>query len=239
MKIFSIYIINKSGGLIYNLDNLDTANNSEIESCSKTIHNDEVEIPLKFKIFDERLIVDFGTWGAGIEPGISVTEYNNSYVWAGRTKISNNHDTQEIDVLDVIKKHQQRKLPVEYYPFKLTFEKPTKTSNEKIVIASIFHAIYAISSQLSPDRNYDQFSGISLLETDDCHLHCFQSPTGTKFLCVTEPIVNSSNTIQPFLKKAYQVYADFALKDPFYTIEMPIKSAKFEKQIRNSIEQLK
>ena len=227
MKIFSIYIINKSGGLIYNLDNIESAETNSIESCSRTIENDEVIIPLSFKIYDERLIINFGQWGAGIEPGIAVTEYNDQYVWAGNCK--------ETNVLDVLNKHKNKELPVEFYPFKLTFEKPKKTSNEKIVIASMFHAIYAISSQLSPDKNHDSFSGINLLETEDCHLHCFQSPTGTKFIAVTEPLFNSQNFATPFLKRLYQIYSDFALKDPFYTIEMPIKSAKFEKELKTSI----
>ena len=163
MKIYSIYIINKSGGLIYNLDNIEPPDSNAIESCSRTIDNDEVEIPLSLKIFDERLVIDFGQWGAGIEPGIAVTEYNDHYVWAGQCR------EKEVNVLEVINKHKNKELPVEYYPFKLTFEKPKKTSNEKIVIASMFHAIYAISSQLSPDNNYDSFSGINHLETDDCH----------------------------------------------------------------------
>lgn len=74
-----------------------------------------------------------------------------------------------------------------------------------------------------------------MLETEDCHLHCFQSPTGSKFIAVSECVPNSSTLISIFLKKVYQIYSDYALKDPFYTIEMPIKSAKFEKELKHSI----
>ena len=50
---------------------------------------------------------------------------------------------------------------------------------------------------------------------------------------------NSSNNVQPLMRKLYQLYSDFALKDPFYTIEMPIKSAKFEQHIKSSIRDAK
>ena len=46
------------------------------------------------------------------------------------------------------------------------------------------HSLHAIASQLSPLHGC---SGIELLESETFDLHCFETPTGTKFLLVVEP----------------------------------------------------
>lgn len=137
------------------------------------------------------------------------------------------------------------------YPFKITFEKPKKTSNEKIVIASMFNTWHAIASQLCPKKNHpqdpdqeayflkDTYEGIKLMEMDDVHLHCYQCPTGTKFLLVSEPSHDSSDQVKNLLLRIYQIYSDYALKDPFYTLEMPIKSGKFEACLKHVVQQMK
>merc|ERR1719219_460396 len=107
-------------------------------------------------------------------------------------------------------------------------------------MASMFNTMYAIASQMSPVKNDDnRHGGIELLETENIHLHCFQTPTGTKFLVESEPMFNSRNFVQPLMQRIYRLYADYALKDPFYTMEMPIKSTKFESHVRSSIKEAK
>ena len=44
--------------------------------------------------------------------------------------------------------------------------------------------------------------------------------TGIKFIVVTDPRAGSQEV---FLKKMHEVYADYALKNPFYSIDMPIR----------------
>ena len=57
-----------------------------------------------------------------------------------------------------------------------------------------------------------------------------QSVTGTKFMCQTDLKV-SSEKADMFLKKCYEIYSDFALKNPFYSLEMPIRAGKdFQKK---------
>lgn len=48
--------------------------------------------------------------------------------------------------------------------------------------------------------------------------NCVRSPLGIKFVLLTTP---SHPTPDVVLRKVYEVYADH-LKDPFYTVEMPI-----------------
>ena len=115
------------------------------------------------------------------------------------------------------------------------------------MIDNIHISLYAIASQLSP-RN--KSSGIQLLEADNFKLHAFQtltgllsislssyssfllaiclsiypsfflSNTGIKFVVVTDLKRNNEEML---LKKLYEIYSDYALKNPFYSIDMPIR----------------
>ena len=44
--------------------------------------------------------------------------------------------------------------------------------------------------------------------------------TGIKFIVIADP---RQSGIDILLKKLYEIYSDFALKNPFYTLDMPIK----------------
>ena len=57
-------------------------------------------------------------------------------------------------------------------------------TNDTLRVASIWHSLHAISSQLSPVPGC---RGIELLEADTFDLHCYQTPTGTKFFSVVSP----------------------------------------------------
>ena len=63
-------------------------------------------------------------------------------------------------------------------------------------------------------------SGIKELETDTFKLHCIQTLTGLKFVVLTD---TSAPCQEVLLKKLYEVYSDYALKNPFYILDMPIK----------------
>ena len=68
----------------------------------------------------------------------------------------------------------------ENYPLSLKFGRPRMTTNEKICLASTFYPLFAIASQLSPEP---KSSGIEILESDTFKLHCFQTLTGTAWVC--------------------------------------------------------
>jgi hypothetical protein len=52
-------------------------------------------------------------------------------------------------------------------------------------------------------------SGIESMETDSFVLHCFQTPTGVKFIVSARP---GARRLEEFLRKVYELYADFVLK---------------------------
>ena len=43
---------------------------------------------------------------------------------------------------------------------------------------------------------------------------------GIKFIVITDPRRNGEELL---LKKLYELYSDFALKNPFYSLDMPIR----------------
>ena len=118
------------------------------------------------------------------------------------------------------------------YPLNLKFGRPTMTTNDEIVLASMFYSLYAMAVQLSPDQGS---SGINELETDTFKLYCSQTVTGVKFIVVCDP---KQMGIDQLLDKIYELYADFALKNPFYSLEMPIRADLFDQNLQVAIDQI-
>lgn len=118
----------------------------------------------------------------------------------------------------------------ENYPLNLRFCRPRMTTNEKIFLASMFYPLFAIASQLSPEP---KSSGIEILEADTFKLHCFQTLTGVKFMVVAEPIQTGLDVL---LKKIYELYADYALKNPFYSLEQPLRCELFDSALVTVLE---
>lgn len=59
-------------------------------------------------------------------------------------------------------------------------------------------------------------------------LRCLQTRTGIKFVVTADPGTLDMDAI---LKEIYILYADCVLKDPFYELEMPIRSDLFSQAI--------
>jgi len=131
------------------------------------------------------------------------------------------------------------------------------SSNDYLVLAGTFHGyhishhpgpqrtntdscdrVHVITAQISPVPNS---SGIEVLETDGFRLQCFQTHTGnspgfvvpvnalgTKFLLITEPRQPNVDTV---LRRIYEYYADYVMKNPFYQLEMPIRCEEFDRNL--------
>ncbi|KAF1608634.1 UNVERIFIED_CONTAM: Trafficking protein particle complex subunit 4, partial [Eudyptes robustus] len=54
-------------------------------------------------------------------------------------------------------------------------------------------------------------------------------------IVVASPIID--RPVNKLLRRIYELYADFALKNPFYSIDMPIRADKFNEAIRNVVQQ--
>merc|ERR1712200_269150 len=118
------------------------------------------------------------------------------------------------------------------FPLNLKFGRPKITTNEKIVLASMFYPLYALAVQLSPEQGS---SGILELESDTFKLNCHQTLTGIKFIIVSDL---KQSGINQLLDKLYELYADYALKNPFYSLEMPIRADLFDQNLQIAIDQI-
>ncbi|KAG9243530.1 Sybindin-like protein [Calycina marina] len=116
------------------------------------------------------------------------------------------------------------------------------SSNDYLVFAGTFHGVHAITTRLYPlshqtvatrsslsnfDRP-DPPSGIEVLETESFRLQCFSTLTGTKFLLFTEP---QQANIEGILRRVYELYSDYVMKNPFYQSEMPIRCEGFDRRL--------
>lgn len=90
----------------------------------------------------------------------------------------------------------------------------------------------APSSNILPTPFHTRATGLEVLESSQFRMQCFQTLTGTKFLLFTEP--QQPNT-EAVLKKIYELYADYVMKNPFYTVEMPIRCEKFDRALDGSV----
>lgn len=101
------------------------------------------------------------------------------------------------------------------------------SSNEYLVIASTFQSVHAISSQIHPNS-----SGIKMIECVECRYYLMETATGIKFILSSDRVFSESYTERHVLPKIYELYTDFVLKNPFYTLEMPIKCPLFDVQLQ-------
>jgi len=209
MGIYHIFIVSKSGGLIYNYDH----NIPQVEN-EKT-YSYPLDIKLKFE--NKRVGVAFGDRD-GVHIGHVLLAVNGQPL---------NFDCLQdgTNVFDFLNDKEN-------FPVILKFGRAKITTNEKIVLASMFYPLYALAVQLSPDQGS---SGILELEADTFKLHCSQTLTGIKFIIVAD---HKQAGIDQLLDKLYELYADYALKNPFYSLEMPIRAELFEQNLQVAIDQI-
>ncbi|XP_055331335.1 trafficking protein particle complex subunit 4-like [Paramacrobiotus metropolitanus] len=214
MVVYSLYIVNKAGGLIYHYDH-----NVQRNEVEKTF-----SYPLEFSLefMDERLVVRFGE-ADNIRVGYSVLSVNGIPVVGRNIQGDPAQKRAEQEVLEFLNNPAN-------YPVSIKFGRAPLKTNERLMLTSTFHSLYAISAQLSPEPNS---SGMRTLDTDAFRLHCFQTITGTKFLILTDLKQEGADAL---LRKLYQIYADYALKNPFYILEMPVRFELFDENVKAAVE---
>lgn len=117
-----------------------------------------------------------------------------------------------------------------------------------------------------PFYNWNK-SGLKQLSTDQFTMYIYQTTTGLKFVAISSTVLPSSNDLDKnimntninsnnnnninasqynlgsqiadnLLRKVYCVYSDYVMKDPFYSLEMPIKSELFDDKVKSLIDNL-
>ena len=103
---------------------------------------------------------------------------------------------------------------------------PTPNVNDMMVLGSTFHSLFEIVKQVAPTPS----GGIEKIETTSFKLNCFQTLTGVKFVVTATPDMQCEH-LDSLCYKVYELYADFALKNPFYEMEQPINCSLFASEI--------
>lgn len=87
---------------------------------------------------------------------------------------------------------------------------------------------------LAPSRP-DPPSGLEVLETENFRMQCFNTLTGTKFLLFTDTAQASADIA---MRRVYDLYADYVMKNPFYQLEMPIRCDMFDRKLNSYIREI-
>jgi hypothetical protein len=107
------------------------------------------------------------------------------------------------------------------------------TSNDVLSMASTFHALHAMSTNLCPVAHRAP-SGLQSIETEHFKLQALQTHTGLKFF-LTSSADAVDRDMQRVLHAVYALFADYVLKNPFYVVDMPVRCAKFEEHLKTLI----
>lgn len=114
-----------------------------------------------------------------------------------------------------------------------------------------------ISTGRSQNSNSNK-TGLQSIETDLFNLYVFQTLSGIKFILITspnpvvhqlQPLGDGPGTSAPstgelsrqfdlandLFKQVYVIYGDYVMKDPFYSLDMPIKSVLFDGKVRELV----
>ena len=73
-----------------------------------------------------------------------------------------------------------------------------------------------------------------LIEISESYLILEIFFTGVKFMIICDPKQLGMDTL---LNRIYELYSDYALKNPFYSLEMPVRCELFDENLKATLEQ--
>ncbi|CAM9016708.1 hypothetical protein WICANDRAFT_27018 [Wickerhamomyces anomalus NRRL Y-366-8] len=195
MTIYSLYIINKAGGLVYQNDvnpGLSRLSANEYLVMAGTLHG---VFAIASKLTPTALKVSTPSLGSSATSSI--------------TSASNNSISQ---------------------------------LNSNSTILSNYS-----KGALNPISNSNT-SGLRSVDTKFFSIYIFQSITGLKFILITSPNGISGNSggdlnknaelAESVLRRIYSIYSDYVMKNPFYSLDMPIRVDLFDQKVTELIKSL-
>ncbi|CAG7556922.1 unnamed protein product [Fusarium equiseti] len=96
------------------------------------------------------------------------------------------------------------------------------STNDYLVLAGTFHG---------PEPS----SGLEVLETENFRMQCFNTLTGVKFLLFTD---TTQANVDVTIRKIYDLYSDYVMKNPFYSLEMPVRCDIFDRKLLSYIREI-
>ncbi len=109
-------------------------------------------------------------------------------------------------------------------------------------------SVHAITARLNPMKpvapptapggapnRAEPSSGLEVLETENFRMQCFNTMTGTKFLLFTD---TTQTNVDVTIRRIYDLYADYVTKNPFYSLEMPVRCEIFDRKLLSYIREI-
>jgi hypothetical protein len=128
---------------------------------------------------------------------------------------------------------------------------PSLISKARLIcLLAAVSRVHAITARLNPIKPVAQppapgstemparpepSSGLEVMETENFRMQCFNTLTGTKFLLFTE---TTQTNVDVTIKRIYDLYADYVMKNPFYSLEMPVRCDIFDRKLLSYIREI-
>ncbi|KAK4459081.1 putative trafficking protein particle complex subunit 4 [Cladorrhinum samala] len=124
------------------------------------------------------------------------------------------------------------------------------STNDYLVLAGTFHGVHAITARLNPLGNHntnrlsssssagirpDPPSGLEVLESENFRMQCFTTMTGIKFLLFSD---TTQTNVDIIMRRVYEMYTDYVMKNPFYQLEMPVRCDLFDRKLLSYIREM-
>ena len=96
----------------------------------------------------------------------------------------------------------------------------------------------ASTANTTTENDFEQINtnsnktGLRSIYTDVFNMHIHQTVTGVKIILITSPDVRENHVAQ-FQNQLYKLYSHYVMKNPFYTLDMPIRISLFDDKIAN------
>lgn len=229
--IHSLYILNKAGGLVYHQDYSGALASLSINDYlvfAGTIHGVHA---IALKLTPSQL-QNHGNW-LGLTGSTLV----------GRTPIG----TPKLGGPEPNTESSQSGLEAMISQF-------LNPLNSTVANSALLNSLLVSYTKLSTNYFYmnSNATGLNVVETTHFNIFIFQTLTGLKFIAIASPHIqqkpgeeisgeNSLNSdlqiAETFLRRVYVIYSDYVMKNPFYSIDMPIKADLFDQKLKELVEE--
>lgn len=105
--------------------------------------------------------------------------------------------------------------------------------NVDMVVSSYIHTMYAHILDLNLTQEPETIVPLTITMKRNV-LTIYRTLTNYTIVFLSDKSIECK-----VFQKIYEIFCDYALKDPFYTIEMPINTKKFSENIVNYIKNIK
>lgn len=109
------------------------------------------------------------------------------------------------------------------------------SSNECLIVASTLQGVNEIVGTVGsfidnkkPRSKVERIDWSGADATSPFSIFCTHTPTGIKFIAIATP---ETNGIETLLGSLYRLYCDWALKNPFQLMDMPVRSERFDQEV--------